>query len=72
MIEHTAARPSWLCRADGEAWPCEKARTKLREEYKRMPTVTSLYLSAQQNDFMNDRPDRYDETYSRFFGWVRH
>ncbi|MDG4788838.1 hypothetical protein O7626_23420 [Micromonospora sp. WMMD1102] len=30
---HTPLRPLWLCRTDGQPWPCAAARLRLVREY---------------------------------------
>jgi hypothetical protein len=70
--EHTPDRPSWTCRACRQPWPCDPARKSLREQYTEDPTVTALYLSSQQQDYLDDTPNyEIDHLYERFFAWVR-
>ncbi|MEV6489299.1 hypothetical protein AB0M20_11820 [Actinoplanes sp. NPDC051633] len=70
--EHPPARPGWECRSCGRDWPCDPARERLRNEYADYPTVTALYLSIQQHDYLDDTPNySLDELYERFFAWAR-
>ncbi|GAB1694930.1 hypothetical protein KRM28CT15_67330 [Krasilnikovia sp. M28-CT-15] len=73
--EHQAARPSWECRACGQAWPCAAAKVELAEQYQRFPTGLAIYLGSCLVEAIDDwaanargaAPDLYD----RFLGWAR-
>ncbi|MEV0325720.1 flavin reductase [Micromonospora echinospora] len=73
--EHTAARPSWRCRACGAPWPCSSARLRLLVEYRGNRPTLMMYLNAMMADAAADLPERPDDPGSdlalRFLAWAR-
>lgn len=75
---HLPGRPHWGCKACGQPWPCETARTELLAGYHGMPLSLSLYLATMYLDCLNDlytlNPDDSvptpDEVFTRFYGWT--
>ncbi|XTZ16743.1 flavin reductase [Micromonospora echinospora] len=74
--EHTAARPSWRCRACGAPWPCSSARLRLLVEYRGNRPTLLIYLNLMMEDAAADLPDRPDDPTGsnlalRFLAWAR-
>jgi hypothetical protein len=75
--EHTAARPSWRCRACGAPWPCSSARLRLLVEYRGNRPTLLIYLTTLMEDAAADLPpERPKDTASpdlaaRFLSWAR-
>ncbi|MFE0592758.1 flavin reductase [Micromonospora echinospora] len=75
--EHTAARPSWRCRACGAPWPCSSARLRLLVEYRGNRPTLLIYLNLMMEDAAADLPPgRPDDATSsdlavRFLSWAR-
>ena len=70
MIEHTADRPSWNCRACAKPWPCDPARQAMAAQFIGYPSVLRIYLAAQLADACDDIPDvTAEELYDRFMAW---
>ncbi|MFG1882871.1 hypothetical protein [Micromonospora sp. NPDC049102] len=73
---HTPLRPLWLCRADGQVWPCGEARLRLRAEFENNPTGLTIYLAGMYYEATRDlyRLNPHDgpspnDLYARFVGW---
>ncbi|MEU4243389.1 hypothetical protein [Actinoplanes sp. NPDC026619] len=73
--EHLSVRPGWQCQVCSAPWPCSTARTDLRVEYRRFPTVLRIYLAAQMCAAIDDMRCAGgpvpDDLYLRFLGWAR-
>jgi len=72
MTDHTAAQPTWECRACGDPWPCASARASLRAEYAEFPTSLSLFMTSSYvaaSSQLTGIP--VEELFDRFFGWLR-
>ncbi|MFC6016950.1 hypothetical protein ACFP2T_12125 [Plantactinospora solaniradicis] len=75
---HTALRPLWLCRTDGQPWPCGSARLALTREYAGQPTALTIHLGSSLAEAFRDlhalnpgaAPEARDLS-TRFLGWVR-
>lgn len=72
--EHTAERPSWMCRVCGAAWPCDPAKKAMRDEAQR--TYLGMLMWGFMDDFINDiisdeHPNEFSTAFERFIGWTR-
>ncbi|MEV4753584.1 hypothetical protein AB0J86_00475 [Micromonospora sp. NPDC049559] len=52
--EHTPRRPLWLCRADGQPWPCGPARVALARQARRDRVPLILCLAADYAEAVRD------------------
>lgn len=70
--EHTAARPSWRCRACGAPWPCSPARLGLLAEYRGQRVALLMYLAALMVEAAGQLPPEPTPTLgTRFLTWAR-
>ncbi|GAB1693923.1 hypothetical protein [Krasilnikovia sp. M28-CT-15] len=73
--EHVGQRPTWLCRACTQPWPCPEARRGLLQEFHGFTSVLTIYMSAQMCEAIEDFAFHHDapppDLYQRFLGWVR-
>lgn len=71
---HLGERPTWLCRACGDPWPCVEARRELRVEFRWFPSVFKIYMIGQMVDAAADlEPDGGGPSaalYERFLSWL--
>ena len=75
---HTPLRPLWLCRTDGQPWPCGPARLALTREYAGQPTALTIQLGSALATAFRDlhalNPNTAPEARAlstRFLGWIR-
>jgi hypothetical protein len=74
QTEHLHGRPSWDCRVCGHPWPCANAKAGLAAEFRGLPSVLAIYMTAQMHDALVDLtahgatapPDLYE----RFLAWI--
>lgn len=76
---HTPLRPLWVCRADGQPWPCGEARLLLTLEFDDNHAGLSIYLAGL---FAEAARDLYhlnphdgpapEDLFRRFVGWGRY
>ena len=73
--EHLGQRPNWDCRVCAQPWPCAVAKAELRAEFRNLPSVLSIYMSAQMHaaagDFMAYGAGPPADLYERFLSWMR-
>jgi hypothetical protein len=76
---HTPLRPMWLCRVDGQQWPCAEARLLLRTEFEDNTQGLSIYLAGMYYEATKDlyHLDPHDgpsprEMFERFVAWGPH
>ena len=74
---HTPLRPLWLCRTDGQPWPCGPARLALTREYAGQHAALTIHLGGTLAEAFRDlhalNPGTAPEARSlsaRFLGWV--
>jgi hypothetical protein len=68
-VEHTPLRPSWLCAADGEPWPCDAARQAMAGEDS---ISRAIFMALMLHEATGDMPDATpSELYERFVAWTR-
>jgi hypothetical protein len=68
--DHCADKPSWLCAACGEPWPCEPATQSLIADTG-SGTLLVLYMSIDMIDMARDHPKvPARELHERFIGWI--
>jgi hypothetical protein len=68
-VEHTPLRPSWLCDADGEPWPCDAAREAMAGEDC---ISRAFFMVLMLNDAAGDMPGATpSELFERFVAWTR-
>ncbi|GAA2623019.1 hypothetical protein GCM10010436_29400 [Paractinoplanes durhamensis] len=74
--EHLHGRPDWDCRTCQQPWPCANAKANLLVEFRKFPSVLTIYLSAQMYDAMGDLTSHGEpmptDLYDRFLTWARH
>jgi hypothetical protein len=69
-VEHTADRPSWVCRACDGPWPCKTARTRLLDEMNEVELA--IYCWANLEEAIGDlHPIDAKEAFDRFLNWSR-
>jgi hypothetical protein len=72
--KHLGDRPTWICRACGDPWPCAGARRNLRIEFRWFPSVFKIYMMGQMGDAAADlEPDSTGPSaalYDRFLSWL--
>jgi hypothetical protein len=69
MIEHTAERPSWDCRACEKPWPCDPAREQLAAEMEPTQLRIFMWLNIEEAaDQLTDMPA--GEMFARFLAWT--
>ena len=72
---HIDTRPTWMCAACAEPWPCANAKRELRREFRDFPSVLSVYMSAKMLDAAGDFTDYGTgpppDLYERFMSWIR-
>jgi hypothetical protein len=72
--KHIGDRPSWICRACGDPWPCARARQDLRVEFRWFPSVFKIYMMGQMADatadLEPDSPGPSAALYDRFLSWL--
>ena len=68
--DHPPSRPSWLCAADGEPWPCDAAREQLASEMAgvglAMWMATTMVHAAREDPSIPP-----SELFQRFIAWTR-
>ncbi|BFU42888.1 hypothetical protein KRMM14A1004_11250 [Krasilnikovia sp. MM14-A1004] len=73
--EHIGQRPTWVCRACAQPWPCPDARQQLLREFHGYASMLTIYMSAQMCEALQDFTLHHDapppDLYQRFLGWVR-
>ena len=73
--EHLYRRPGWECRVCQQPWPCATAKADLLEEFRTLPSVLTIYMSAQMYDALIDLTSHGQQAppdlYERFLGWTR-
>lgn len=74
LTEHLYGRPSWDCRICGRPWPCANAKACLAAEFRGLPSVLAIYMSAQMHDALMDLTAHGAEApsnlYERFLAWI--
>jgi hypothetical protein len=72
--EHIGQRPSWDCLACAQPWPCAIAKGELGAEFRNIPSVLTIYMSAQMfdaaDDFMARGAGPPADLYERFLSWI--
>ncbi|WP_164466197.1 hypothetical protein [Actinoplanes teichomyceticus] len=73
--EHLHHRPDWNCHVCGSPWPCPIARSRLLHEYRALPSMLRIYLSAQMYEALEDiiagGATPPINLYERFLGWAQ-
>ncbi|GHJ16524.1 hypothetical protein [Micromonospora sp. AKA38] len=74
---HHPVRPVWLCRVDGQPWPCPPARAALLRDYDGDLVGLAVYLAVTLHDAVRDlyalNPDDAPEPavlWDRFLAWL--
>lgn len=74
---HTPIRPLWLCRTDGQPWPCPTARLTLARRYTEQHTALLVHLGTCLIHAHHDLhalhptdPPTPTQLSRRFLGWV--
>ncbi|MEE6260456.1 hypothetical protein [Plantactinospora sonchi] len=77
-LRHLPLRPLWLCRHDGQPWPCGAARANLSREYAHDRLALCVYLGLSLAEAYLDLTRLHPDTApgpgaltDRFLGWVR-
>ncbi|GIF18552.1 hypothetical protein BJ973_008487 [Actinoplanes tereljensis] len=75
-VEHLHGRPDWDCRSCRQPWPCASAKANLLVEFRRYPSVLTIYLAGQMYEALGDMLARGEtappDIYERFLSWARH
>jgi hypothetical protein len=76
-VGHVPSRPTWLCRADGQPWPCPEARLTMARRAREDRIALCLYLAHALVDLIEDtyklHPDTAPEPRAlaeRVLGWL--
>ncbi|MEV1109896.1 hypothetical protein AB0I95_14735 [Micromonospora sp. NPDC049751] len=74
---HTPLRPMWMCRADGQVWPCGEARLRLKAEFEDNYAGLTIYLAGMLYEAARDlyHLNPHDgpppgDLFARFVGWT--
>lgn len=72
VIDHAPARPSWVCHACGEIWPCVAARGHLKEALS--PVRLAMYMWMKLEEAVVE--EHFSSTdcaalFDRFIHWTR-
>lgn len=77
-LRHLPLRPLWLCRHDGQPWPCGAARVTLSREYAHDRLALCVYLGLSLAEAYLDLTRLHPDSApgpgaltERFLGWVR-
>lgn len=66
---HEPERPSWVCKTDGEPWPCPARRQGMM--LVSGATSRAIVMSSYFEQACADLPgERAGELHRRFFGWL--
>lgn len=73
MIDHAPDRPSWVCLACGEPWPCVAAQGHLKEALS--PVRLAMHMWSQLEEAASE--DQFSSQdcaalFDRFIHWTRH
>lgn len=77
-VRHTPVRPTWVCVACGDPWPCKTRRAKFLADFagRRLELRMTLgcWFSDALGDLADPRADNSREVlqglHARFFGWA--
>lgn len=70
---HRPDRPSWLCAACGQPYPCSPARVELSEQYADDRVGLSVYMGMQLEHAAGEigATTPPEELFERFILWTR-
>jgi hypothetical protein len=72
MSDHNPARPSWVCNACAEPWPCATRQRQLLAEFDGSFVSLLMYLSTRFQEAAQEQPDALaGDLYGRFILWAR-
>jgi hypothetical protein len=75
--EHIPLRPTWLCRACADRWPCQAARTDLLAEHADDLVFLAVFLASTMTEAVYDLVELNPgaaptpaQLWDRFMAWL--